>query len=104
MEIQHQHHLTNGEFFLKNEQQQKLAVMTYVMVNDSTMLIEHTIVDESLRRSGHRKKISGCRCAICKSKRLQNNSAMSVCKCSVQKNTGICGCLGEIKFYNSAIQ
>ena len=40
MEIQHQHHLTNGEFFLKDEQQQKLAVMTYVMVNDSTMLIE----------------------------------------------------------------
>ena len=56
MEIQHQHHLTNGEFFLKDEQQQKLAVMTYVMVNDSTMLIEHTIVDESLGGQGIGKK------------------------------------------------
>ena len=57
MEIQHQHHLTNGEFFLKDEQQQKLAVMTYVMVNDSTMLIEHTIVDESLGGQGIGKKL-----------------------------------------------
>ena len=57
MEIQHQHHLTNGEFFLKNEQQQKLAVMTYVMVNDSTMLIEHTIVDESLGGQGIGRKL-----------------------------------------------
>lgn len=57
MEILHQHHLTNGEFFVTDEQHHKLAVMTYVMVNDSTMLIEHTIVDESLGGQGIGRKL-----------------------------------------------
>lgn len=57
MEIQHQHHLTNGEFFVKNEQQEKLAVMTYIMTDDNTMLIEHTIVDEQLSGQGIGRKL-----------------------------------------------
>ncbi|HRH58856.1 MAG TPA: GNAT family N-acetyltransferase [Chitinophagales bacterium] len=57
MEIQQQHHLTNGEFFLQNEQHQKLAVMTYVMADDDTMLIEHTVVDESLGGQGIGRKL-----------------------------------------------
>ena len=61
MEIQHQHHLTNGEFFVKNEQQEKLAVMTYIMTDDNTMLIEHTIVDEQLSGQGIGRKLVDAR-------------------------------------------
>lgn len=57
MEIQHQHHLSNGEFFVTDEQHHKLAVMTYIMTNDTTMLIEHTIVDESLSGQGIGRKL-----------------------------------------------
>lgn len=57
MEIQHQHHLTNGEFFVKNEQQKKLAVLTYIMTDDNTMLIEHTIVEEQLSGQGIGRKL-----------------------------------------------
>lgn len=57
MEIQQYHHLTNGEFFVKNGQQQKLAVMTYSMINENTMLIDHTIIDEQLGGQGIGKKL-----------------------------------------------
>lgn len=57
MEIQHQHHLTNGEFFVIGEQHKKLAIMTYIMVNDKTMLIEHTIVGEELSGQGVGRKL-----------------------------------------------
>jgi hypothetical protein len=57
MQIQHQHHLTNGEFFINDESLQKIAVMTYIMFDDKTMLIEHTVVDEQLSGQGIGRKL-----------------------------------------------
>ena len=57
MEIKHEHFTTKGDFFVQDEQDRKIAVMTYVMVNDVTMLIEHTIVDESLGGQGIGRKL-----------------------------------------------
>ena len=57
MEIQHQHHLDNGDFFIKDEHQNKIAYMTYIMVDEKTMLIEHTIVDEQLSGQGIGRKL-----------------------------------------------
>lgn len=57
MEIQHQHHLTHGEFFVQNERDKKLAVMTYVMTDSDTMLIEHTVVGEELSGLGIGRKL-----------------------------------------------
>lgn len=56
MQIQHQQK-TIGEFFIENEQQQKVADMTYVMKNDQVMVIEHTNVDKSLAGQGIGKKL-----------------------------------------------
>lgn len=56
MDIQHQQK-TTGEFFIENEQQQKVADMTYVMKNDQVMVIEHTNVDKSLAGQGIGKKL-----------------------------------------------
>jgi hypothetical protein len=57
MEIQQQHHSGNGEFFIKDEHQNKIAYMTYIMADEETMLIEHTIVDDSLGGQGIGKKL-----------------------------------------------
>ncbi len=57
MEIQHQHHVTNGRFFVEDEQHQKLALMTYQIVNDQTMLIDHTEVSDKLAGQGVGKKL-----------------------------------------------
>lgn len=57
MEIQHQHHLTNGEFFVQNEQHKKIAIMTYIMAEEDRMLIDHTIVGEELSGQGIGRKL-----------------------------------------------
>ena len=57
MEIQHHHRETNGEFFVSDESQHKIAVMTYTMVDDKTILIEHTIVSEVLEGHGIGRKL-----------------------------------------------
>lgn len=57
MEIQHRHHLMNGEFFIEDEQRHKLALMTYSMQDDETMVIEHTEVSEKLEGQGIGRKL-----------------------------------------------
>ena len=57
MEIKHEHSATNGDFFIKDEQHKKIAIMTYIMVDDETMLIEHTIVEEQLSGQGIGRKL-----------------------------------------------
>ncbi|MFN8281900.1 MAG: GNAT family N-acetyltransferase [Chitinophagales bacterium] len=57
MEIQHQHHLTNGEFFIQDEQQKKIAFMSYIMTDEKTMLIEHTVVLPAAEGKGIGRKL-----------------------------------------------
>ncbi|HRB19678.1 MAG TPA: GNAT family N-acetyltransferase, partial [Chitinophagales bacterium] len=56
MEIQHTI-ASRGEFFMENNQHEKLANMTYRMENDNTIVIEHTNVDRSLAGQGIGKKL-----------------------------------------------
>jgi hypothetical protein len=57
MEIKHEHFITKGDFFVLDNHDRKVAVMTYIMVNDNTMLIEHTIVGEELAGHGIGRKL-----------------------------------------------
>ncbi len=57
MEIQHQHHLTNGEFFVLDEFHHKIAVLTYLLIEDSSVLIQHTEVKKQLEGQGVGKKL-----------------------------------------------
>lgn len=55
--IQHQHQLTNGEFFIEDEQQEKIAYVTYNMVDDNTMSIDHTVVKPIAEGQGIGRKL-----------------------------------------------
>lgn len=57
MEIKHEHLIHNGKFFIEDEQKRKLAVMTYTMKDEHTMVIEHTIVSEELEGHGIGRKL-----------------------------------------------
>ena len=57
MKIKHEHHASKGDFYVLDEHNKKIAVMTYIMVNNKTMLIEHTIVDEQLSGQGVARKL-----------------------------------------------
>jgi len=48
MEIQHDQHETKGTFFT-GESAAKTSEMTYTIQQPSLMVIEHTVVDKSLR-------------------------------------------------------
>jgi len=57
MEIKHEHLATKGDFFVLDDTDRKIAVMTYIMVNEKTMLIEHTIVEQQLEGQGIGRKL-----------------------------------------------
>jgi len=57
MEIKHEHLTTKGDFFVLDDKDRKIAVMTYIMTDDKTMLIEHTIVEEQLEGQGIGRKL-----------------------------------------------
>lgn len=57
MEIQQQQTNKNGEFFILDEQQEKLAYMTYIMDDTSTLRIDHTVVSDKLAGQGIGKKL-----------------------------------------------
>ncbi len=57
MEIKHEHLTTKGDFFVQDEDHRKIAVMTYLMTDEKTMLIEHTIVEEQLEGKGIGRKL-----------------------------------------------
>ena len=52
MNIQHSHHGTRGKFFVNENGQQDTAVMTYIDVDNSTILIDHTEVDDVHKGKG----------------------------------------------------
>ncbi|MBK9328806.1 MAG: N-acetyltransferase [Sphingobacteriales bacterium] len=57
MEILHRHHLTNGSFFVLDEFRHKNAALTYLLIDDSSMLIQHTEVRKQLEGQGIGKKL-----------------------------------------------
>lgn len=57
MQIQHQQEQDRGEFFVLNAQQQKIAKLTYVFINENSINANHTFVDESLRGQGVADKL-----------------------------------------------
>lgn len=52
MQFQHIHQPDHGEFFLNNEQGQRIAEISYIWRNEHTIVANHTWVDDSLRGQG----------------------------------------------------
>lgn len=57
MQIQHQQNDEYGEFFILNEQQQKIAKLSYYFVDNQSINANHTYVSESLRGQGVADKL-----------------------------------------------
>lgn len=57
MQIQHQQNDEFGEFFILNEQQQKIAKLGYYFVDHQSINANHTYVAESLRGQGVADKL-----------------------------------------------
>lgn len=57
MEIQHEHLKTKGDFFILDDQHKKIALMTYHMIDEKTMVIEHTEVQQVLEGKGIARKL-----------------------------------------------
>lgn len=57
MDIQHQQSTNEGKFFLLDEQQKKIAELTYYFIDDKTINANHTYVSESLRGQGVADKL-----------------------------------------------
>ncbi|MDY4280322.1 MAG: GNAT family N-acetyltransferase [[Pasteurella] mairii] len=57
MEIQHQYDATQGEFFIVDEQQRKIAELSYFFVDAQTINATHTFVSEALRGQGVADKL-----------------------------------------------
>jgi len=55
-EIQHEFDGISGAFFLTVEGK-RLATMNYLMTDDKSMLVEHTLVDDSLKGQGIGKSL-----------------------------------------------
>ena len=71
MEIKHEYQTSKGDFYVLDEHNKKIAVMTYIMVNDQTMLIEHTIVDEQLSGQGVGRKLVDAGVAFAREKGIK---------------------------------
>lgn len=56
-EIQHQRIAQQGEFFLLNENNKKVAQLTYYFVDEHTINANHTYVSENLRGQGIADKL-----------------------------------------------
>ena len=48
-QFQHIHQPDHGEFFLNNEQGQRIAEISYIWRDEHTIVANHTWVDDSLR-------------------------------------------------------
>ena len=57
MNFQHQDNGRKGEFFLNNEQGQRIAEISYVWSNEYTIIADHTWVDDSLRGQGMARQL-----------------------------------------------
>ena len=57
MQFQHIDNQQNGEFFLNNEQGQRIAEISYVWSNEHKIIANHTWVDDSLRGQGMARQL-----------------------------------------------
>ncbi len=57
MQIQHNQTAQNGEFFILNEQQEKIAELTYFFEDSNTINANHTFVSDCLRGQGVADKL-----------------------------------------------
>ena len=57
MNIQHQEHEAQGEFFILNEQGEKIAKLTYFYETPTKINANHTFVSDSLRGQGVADKL-----------------------------------------------
>ncbi|OZN24187.1 GNAT family N-acetyltransferase [Actinobacillus seminis] len=57
MDIQHQYDATQGEFFIVDERQRKIAELSYFFVDAQTINATHTFVSEALRGQGVADKL-----------------------------------------------
>lgn len=71
MEIKHENDTTKGDFYILDKEDRKIAVMTYIMLDEETMVIEHTIVDEQLSGQGVGRKLVDAGVAFAREKALK---------------------------------
>lgn len=57
MKFQYRENGRKGEYFLENEQGQRIAEISYVWSNEHTIIADHTWVDDSLRGQGMARKL-----------------------------------------------
>lgn len=71
MNIQHQQRNNEGEFFILDEQQKKVAELTYYFIDDKTINANRTYVSESLRGQGVADKLYQALVEFVKSRQLK---------------------------------
>lgn len=57
MQFQHIDNSNKGEFFLDNEQGQRIAEISYVWRGEDKIIADHTWVDDSLRGQGMARQL-----------------------------------------------
>ncbi|MDM1758754.1 MULTISPECIES: GNAT family N-acetyltransferase [Acinetobacter] len=57
MQFQHIDDANQGEFFLENEQGQRIAEISYVWSGEDKIIANHTWVDDSLRGQGMARQL-----------------------------------------------
>lgn len=71
MQFQHIDNLNKGEFFLENEQGQRIAEISYVWSGEHKIIADHTWVDDSLRGQGMARQLLDTLVEFAREKKLK---------------------------------
>ena len=77
MQIQHEENHAQGAFFILDDQQQRVAELTYYFIDEKTINDNHTYVSETLRGQGVADKLYQALVAF-----IQENQLKLVPSCS----------------------
>ena len=77
MQIQHEENHAQGAFFILDDQQQRVAELTYYFIDEKTINANHTYVSETLRGQGEADKLYQALVAF-----IQENQLKLVPSCS----------------------
>ena len=77
MQIQHEENHAQGAFFILDDQQQRVAELTYYFIDEKTINANHTYVSETLRGQGVADKLYQALVAF-----IQENPLQVVPSCS----------------------